>query len=200
MSRQTGATDGSGTVLVVDDEPHIVGMYAAMLEDAHTVRTATSGREALDRITEDVDVVLLDRRMPDLSGDDVLTTIRSEGHDCHVALVTAVTPDLDIVELPFDAYLVKPVRHQDLLDLVDTLRLRSQYSAGVQEFLRVTSKLVALESEFAPDELGSHAEYRELRDRRDRLETANRQQHAELIERDDPGLVFRDVLEDARHS
>jgi len=187
-------SEGSATVLVVDDEPHLVGMYTAMLEDAHTVRTATRGEAALERFTDDVDVVLLDRRMPGLSGEDLLDVIRSEGYEYQVAMVTSVDPDLDIVELPFDAYIVKPIRGQDLRNLVENLLLRSRYSTGIQELLRTTSKLVALESQFDEDELDAHDEYRRLRERKERLERRNHERYRELVENRDTELVFRDVL------
>lgn len=181
-------------VLVVDDEPHLVGMYAAMLEDSHTVRTATSGEEALDRLSEATDVVLLDRRMSGRSGDEVLETVREEGYDCRVAMITSVDPDMDIAKMAFDAYVVKPIRRRDLLDLVESLLLRTGCSRDTRELLSVTSKLVALESRFHEGQLAGHEEYRRLRERREHLEAKNRQRIAELIERDESCVVFRDVL------
>lgn len=190
------ATPQSGTVLVVDDEPHLVGMYAAMLEDHHTVRTATSGEEALERLSPEIDVILLDRRMPRLSGDEVLEIVREEGYDCRVAMVTSVDPDVDIVEMGFDAYLVKPVRRQDLREFVENLLLRAEYGRDTRELLSVTSKLVALESRFSEEKLASHQEYQALRERRNRLEATNRERIAELLERGESSLVFRDVLQE----
>ncbi|AXG06832.1 response regulator [Haloplanus rubicundus] len=184
-----------GTVLVVDDDPHLVGMYAAMLEDTHTVLTATSGEEALVRLSNEVDVLLLDRRMPGLSGDEVLETVREEGYDCRVAMITSVDPDTDIVEMEFDAYVVKPVRRQDLREFVESLLLRARCGRDTRELLSVTSKIVALESRFDEDSLDDNEEYRRLRERRERLEAKNRERIAELIDRDESRLVFRDVLQ-----
>jgi DNA-binding response OmpR family regulator len=186
--------DGGATVLVVDDEPSLVEMYAAMLEDLYTVRTATSGTEAIDQFTDEIDVVLLDRRMPDLSGSEVLEAVRSEGYDSQVAMVTAVKPDIDILEMQFDAYLVKPVRQEDLRELVEELRLRSQHSESVQELMQVSSRLIALESEHSTEELSSHERYRTLRKRKAQLERIARDHHTELSERSDPRLLFRDVV------
>ncbi|TKX52052.1 response regulator, partial [Halorubrum sp. SS7] len=58
-------------VLVVEDEPDLADLYAAWLGDEYRVRTAYGGREALDQLDEtddEVDAILLDRRMPGLSG------------------------------------------------------------------------------------------------------------------------------------
>lgn len=185
---------GSATVLVVDDEPHLVGMYAAMLEDVCSVRTATSGEAALDRVDDDVDVVLLDRRMPGRSGDDVLADIREEGYDCRVAVVTSVEPDTDVVEQRFDAYVVKPVRQRDLRRLVDDLLLRSQYSDGIQGLFAIGSKLAALDAQFGGTELVAHDAYQTLRDRREQLQASNERQIASLPDGEETALVYRDVL------
>lgn len=189
-----------GTVLVVDDESKLVGMYASMLEDAHVVRTATSGEVALDRLTDDVDVVLLDRRMPDLSGDHLLKRIRECGYDCRVAMVTSVEPDDDdILDLPFDAYLVKPVRQRDLREIVENLLLCSRCSSDIQEVFSIVSRLAVLEAQSGEEELVTNERYQELCDRKDRLEAANRERIAELTDRGNSRLVFRDVLGDCRN-
>lgn len=65
------------TVLVVDDEPDVADAYAAQLDDQYIVSTAYGGDEALERIDVSVDIVLLDRRMPSTSGDEVLERIRN---------------------------------------------------------------------------------------------------------------------------
>jgi CheY-like chemotaxis protein len=61
-----------GTVLVVDDEPQLAELYSMQLAEEYEVRTATGGPEALDLVDEEVDVALLDRRMPRMSGDELL--------------------------------------------------------------------------------------------------------------------------------
>lgn len=63
---------GSATVLIVEDEQPLADLYAKFLESTYTVRTAYDGTEALDSMSHEVDVVLLDRRMSGLSGEEVL--------------------------------------------------------------------------------------------------------------------------------
>ncbi len=67
------------TVLVVDDEQGLADLYANWLEDRYTVHTSYNGTDALETLSQEIDVVLLDRRMPDMSGDEVLTEIRNRG-------------------------------------------------------------------------------------------------------------------------
>lgn len=67
------------TVLAVDDEPDLAELYRVYLDATYDVRIATGGEEALSMMDESVDVVLLDRRMPEMSGHEVLEAIRGKG-------------------------------------------------------------------------------------------------------------------------
>lgn len=133
------------TVLVVDDEEDLANLYTATLATKYSVRTATSGAEAIEMMDEEVAVVLLDRRMPGMTGDDVLSTLRERGYDCQIAMLTAVEPDGRIIEMPFDDYRVKPIEENDLLKLVDVLLERAAFDEQCQEFFRLASKKAALE-------------------------------------------------------
>ncbi|MCG1002980.1 MULTISPECIES: response regulator [Halobacterium] len=143
--------ESSPVVLVVDDEKDLADLFTAWLSDEYTVRTVYSGQAALDSLDDSIDVVLLDRRMPDLSGDAVLTEVRERGLDCRVAMVTAVDPDFDIVEMGFDAYLTKPVTNDDLHDVVETLLTRKHHDTAVQQYFQLVTKRAALEAKYGDD-------------------------------------------------
>jgi len=134
------------TVLAVDDEPDLAELYRVYLDPAYDVRTAAGGEEALDAMDDAVDVVLLDRRMPDMSGHEVLSAIRGEGYDARVAMLTAVEPEVDIVEMPFDDYKTKPVTKEGLLTLVEVLLNRAAFDEQSQKFFALASKKAALEA------------------------------------------------------
>lgn len=187
--------DVCGTVLIVDDEPQLAGLYCSILDDQHEVSIETNGRRALETLDDDVDVVLLDRRMPGVSGDSLLQQIRNQGYDCRIAMVTSVQPDEDIIDLSFDAYLVKPVRHDDLRQLVRDLLLRSQYGEYVRESYSVASKVAALQSNLSSEELLRSERYQELLEKQAELQAENFDYLDELLESGDSGLVYRDVLE-----
>jgi len=108
-------------VLMVDDEKQVADAYALRLEDVADVTVAYGGEEALSVVEEGrpPDVVLLDRHMPGLSGDEVLAELRDRELTTRVIMVTAIDPDLGIVEMPFDDYLSKPVDRADLHAAVD---------------------------------------------------------------------------------
>ena len=152
-------------VLVVEDERDLADLYAAWLRSEYRVRVAYGGREAIEKLDNEVDAALLDRRMPDLSGDETLKAIREDGIDCRVAMVTAVEPDFDIVAMGFDDYLVKPVSRDALTETVENLLLRSTYDEGIQELFALASKKALLESEKDPATLDANEEYRELSER-----------------------------------
>jgi DNA-binding response OmpR family regulator len=158
------------TILVVDDEQDIADLYTTWLQMDHEVRKAYGGEEALEKVDEDVDIVFLDRQMPDYSGDEVLETIRDRKLDCRVVMVTAVDPDFDIVSMEFDDYLTKPVMRDDLTEAVDSMRERDDYDETLQEYFALTSKKATLEAEKTPSELQDSEEYQEMVERVEELE------------------------------
>jgi two-component system response regulator AdeR len=156
-------------VLIADDEPAIVDGQASRLEGDYHVRRAYSGREALDALDETVDVALLDRRMPDHSGDEILSRLRHEEYDCRVAMLTGVEPSFDIADMGFDDYLRKPVDEEELYDCVERLLTRQDYDAGLQEFYSVARRIALLETEHDDATLADDDAYQHLLERRDAL-------------------------------
>lgn len=155
----------AGTVLVVDDETLLADLFASWLESDWDVRVAYDGETALEALDESVSVVLLDRRMPGLSGDEVLDRIREAGYDCRVVMVTAVDPDFDIVEMGFDDYIVKPISKEDLQETVTKVADRAEYDADIQELYSLASKKALLEAEKSERDLRESEEYEKLNDR-----------------------------------
>ncbi|WP_144798304.1 HalX domain-containing protein [Halorubrum depositum] len=182
------------SVLVVEDEPDIAALYAGFLEGEYDVDLAETVAEAIDRVDASVDVVLLDRRLPDGSGDDVLARIREAGYDCRVAMVTAVEPDFDIIGMGFDLYLTKPVSRSKLLAAIDTLLTRSEYDTLVQEAAALASKRAVLSSQKPAAQREGNEAYAELVDRLDDLD-ADIDDLGESLSSDDYRAMFRDLGE-----
>lgn len=159
-----------GTVLIVDDDREVVRTYRRYLEDRYTIREAYGGEEALDTIDDDVDVVLLDRLMPGASGGEVLDLIREGGYDCRVAMVTAVDPDFDIVDMGFDDYVTKPTTREKLRTTVEELLTLDQHAADVREYHSLLVKAAALHEGKSTYELDENAAYAELKSRISDLE------------------------------
>ena len=150
------------TVLVVDDEPDVADAYAAQLEGEFIVSTAYSGQEALEKIDASVDVVLLDRRMPGISGDEVLDKIRQRDLHIRVAMVTAVDPDFDIIEMPFDDYVIKPVSREDLFETINRLLTCSEYEDRLRRYYALTAKHATLLSNKPESELAANEQFQQL--------------------------------------
>ncbi|MGQ4554367.1 response regulator [Halobellus sp. GM3] len=178
-------------VLIVDDEPDLADLYASWLEAEHIVQTANDGTSALELLDESVDVVLLDRRMPGMSGDEVLERIRERYPDCTVAMITAVDPDFDILKMGFDAYLTKPVGQTDLNDVIDRLLRRSEYTETLREFFMKLSKREALEAEKPDFELESDERYRQLESEIESLRRQSEAHMADLDGEDFEALFYR---------
>lgn len=165
----TAAGDERPSVLIVDDEERVAQAFELWLGDGYRIDAAFGGKEALERIDETVDIVLLDRHMPGMSGETVLERIEAGPYDPFVVMVTAVDPDVDIVGMPFDEYVSKPVDGAVLRDVVDRLSGLPAYGSRARELHAVTGKLAALEAEKTNAELKSIERYTELSERRDRL-------------------------------
>ncbi|MFB6297684.1 MAG: response regulator [Salinirussus sp.] len=183
-------TGNSATVLVVDDEPEVADVYALRLEMEYETRTAYGGEAALEAIDDDVDIVLLDRRMPDLAGDEVLEEINDQGYDCRVIMLTAVDPGMDIIDMPFDDYLCKPVEKEDLTSAISQQLQSQRYDERLSEYMEVSSKLALLEAELSAQEMEDNEELQELSDRAEELK---QEMDQSLEEFDDIDAAFRDI-------
>lgn len=179
------------TVLTVEDDTGLRDLYEAWLSRDYRVLTARDGKEGLERLGADVEVVVLDREMPRVNGEEFLRACRREGWDCRVVLVTGIEPDGDVLDLGFDAYLNKPVDRETLTEYVSMLLRRQRYGDDVKEYLALASKTELVEVGSLDDE---HREtLRRLLDRQENLrreidrnpegcrEDANRVEFRELI-------------------
>jgi DNA-binding response OmpR family regulator len=97
-------------ILVVDDEEHIRLLYSEELSEAgYEVITAADGHKLIERIeTEKPDLVVLDIKMVDYNGLDLLQEIRNKFYDMPVILCTAYdTFKEDIKSIAADFYVIK---------------------------------------------------------------------------------------------
>ncbi len=163
-------TLSDATVLIVDDEQSLADLYAYWIDEFAEAHTAYDGTEALEELGDDIDVMLLDRRMPGLSGDDVVDAVEERGLDVRVVMVTAVNPGFDIVDMGIDDYLIKPVDQPELVDTVERMVVRSSYDDQLQEKFQLVEKKVTLEAAKTPHELEESEEYAELTRRLDAIE------------------------------
>ena len=158
------------TVLAVDDDEGHLELFEIWLEGHYRVRTATGGSTALERFDRSVDVVLLDRNMPGLSGDEVLTRLRRRPGHCRVVMVTGESIDDEAIPLPFDDYLVKPVTREELEAAVERALDHANYGRLQDELYTVASRIAILETHIDRTELADNGDYRALKERFDELQ------------------------------
>lgn len=171
--------------LVVDDEEEVADAYALRLRDFGRVDTVYDGRTALERVdTEPIDIVLLDRHMPGMSGDDVLARLNERDFSGRVIMVTAIDPGFDVLDMPFDDYLCKPVDRDDICTAVEQQATILGYET-LGDYFAVESKRRVIAAELSAEERADHEQFsaladeaETLRERADRLLTAP----VELIE------------------
>jgi signal transduction histidine kinase len=115
-STDTAAVTRPLHVLVADDQPLLCEILAEFLtNDCHTVVTAKNGREALEKFEDDrFDLVITDRVMPEMTGDQLADVIKTQSPSTPVILVTGYGQTLGGGIGEFDYVLNKPVSVIDL--------------------------------------------------------------------------------------
>ncbi|HAT37416.1 MAG TPA: DNA-binding response regulator, partial [Gemmatimonadetes bacterium] len=140
---QQSNTSAAQRILVVEDEPDIAALIAYQLtREGFRVETVESGTDALSSIYRSIpNLIILDRMLPGLSGDEVITRLRgdSETSSIPVLMLTAKREQEDRIEgfeLGADDYLTKPFSPRELVLRVKAV-LRRVQDAGAASGGRV---------------------------------------------------------------
>lgn len=127
-------------ILIADDYDDNRELLRLMLEGAgYNVRETSNGRECVAAARAELpDIVLIDLSMPVLDGWATLSELRADERTRPISCiaVTALAAEQDrqrALDAGFDAYLAKPYRSRDLLDLVE--RLLGQTRAATDTLL-----------------------------------------------------------------
>ncbi len=132
LQRPDAKREHPARILVVEDEAEIAALIAYQLtREGYRVETALTGTVALDAIHRDVpDLIVLDRMLPGLSGDEVLRSLKSDPatQGVPILFVTAKREQrdrIDGLELGADDYLTKPFSPRELVLRVDAILRRA---------------------------------------------------------------------------
>ncbi|MBI3048022.1 MAG: response regulator [Acidobacteria bacterium] len=114
-------------LLVVDDDPHVLQIIRRFAENAgFDVTSCAGGRAALERVAnERVHVAVIDLRMPDVDGLEVLRAIRSAHPDCQTMLMSGqatIDSAIEAAKLGAIDYLTKPFDFGRLKALLATVQ------------------------------------------------------------------------------
>lgn len=115
--------DRKGRVLVVDDEESVRALLERVLaREGYTVATAANGEDALGKVSRlDIEMVLLDIKMPGMSGMEVLRQLNASRPDIGVVMVTSVADMQTAVEamkLGAHDYITKPFNADEVVRTV----------------------------------------------------------------------------------
>ena len=124
--------DNKINILIADDEKEIRDILKLMLEsEGYEVITATTGREAVQTATEEIDLYILDVNMPEMTGFMAAVELRKQT-DAPIIFLTAYSGEMDKVmgfSTGADDYVVKPFSNMELLMRVKAI-LRRRVGAG----------------------------------------------------------------------
>src|SRR5512137_831870 len=111
------------TILVVDDDKSILRTFTRILQKSgYEIDTAETGKEAMEKTeSRQYDLALVDIRLPDMDGTDLLAKLKKPMQHTVKIMITGF-PSLETgvkaLDEGADAYLVKPVKPQELLGLL----------------------------------------------------------------------------------
>lgn len=123
-SPRSHVTEHSPRLLLVDDEPMLLSSLCALLKnrDYHLV-TASCGREALDQLNRlQFDLILLDLRLPDFGGHEIMDFINAQGIDTKVIVISGdigIEAAIGALKRGAYDYLRKPYTREELLKTID---------------------------------------------------------------------------------
>ncbi len=118
-------------ILVIDDDKSILRTFTRILQkNGYEIEVAETGGEAIDKTKKQrYDLALIDIRLPDMDGTDVLIRMKKTMRDAVKIMITGF-PSLETgvkaLDEGADAYLVKPVKPEELIALIEEkLRLKA---------------------------------------------------------------------------
>lgn len=130
------------SILIVDDTESILETLSTILEEkGYRTDTAKNGKEAIEKSkTNFYNMALLDIKLPDMEGTELLTTIH-ENLPKMVKIMITGYPSLEnavkALNLGADAYIIKPVKPEKMLALIEE-KLKTQRAAGKMTEEKVT--------------------------------------------------------------
>jgi DNA-binding response OmpR family regulator len=110
-------------ILVVDDDKSILRTFTRILQkNGYKIDTAETGKEAIEKAdTQQYDLALVDIRLPDMDGTELLAKIKPQLQNTIKIMITgfpSIESGVKALDEGADAYLVKPVKPEELLMLI----------------------------------------------------------------------------------
>jgi len=157
-------TSAGGPLLIAEDEPGLRELYDFWLGDRLELRLAADGTEAIEWFDDQVQAALLDRQLPGACGTEILQEIRAESL-CPVGIISADAPSVDILSMPIDTYVRKPIDRETVTRTVDQLLAVQSFDCAVREYFALSAKLRTLRSEASGLAIASNPAYQAAEER-----------------------------------
>lgn len=129
-------------ILIIEDSVLLVRSLKNSLSDNFIVQAASTGQKGIERAEhENYDLIILDLKLPDMSGQAICKAIRKAGVNAPILILTAnhvVTTKVELLQLGADDYLTKPFHLEELQARIKALLRRSPYELK-PDVLRVGS-------------------------------------------------------------
>ena len=113
-------------ILIVDDDTEIrEGLRILLSGENYTILEAADGKQALEQMSDTIDLVILDIMMPKLDGIEMLRRLREEGNRAHVVFLTAYSDfsyAQSALKLGAADYLLKPFSRQDIEEMLGKIK------------------------------------------------------------------------------
>ena len=111
------------SILIIDDDKSILRFFSLILQkEGYETNTAETGEEAIEKISErSYDLALIDVKLPDMDGMDLLKTINSTNPKMIKIVITgfaSIENGVKALDSNADAYLVKPVKPEELIRII----------------------------------------------------------------------------------
>jgi DNA-binding response OmpR family regulator len=115
--------EANRTILVVDDDKSILRTFTRILQkNGYEIDSAETGKEAMEKAaSRHYDLALVDIRLPDMDGTDLLAKIKKQLQNTIKIMITgfpSIESGIKALDEGADAYLVKPVKPEELLMLI----------------------------------------------------------------------------------
>lgn len=138
-------------ILLVEDDKMAAELIRDQIDqimaDGYTLHHESTASQALGRVSQRMDYVILDRRLPGGTQAVNLTQrIRDTCQSCLILILSGIVPNQDILKLATDDYLEKPVDREELAAHLESLEARQGLTDIKQAYLAARSKQVALRS------------------------------------------------------
>jgi DNA-binding response OmpR family regulator len=125
-------------ILIVDDDKSILRTFTRILQKSgYTIEVAETGKEAMEKTeSQHYDLALVDIRLPDIEGTELLAKLKKPLQNTVKIMITGF-PSLETgvkaLDEGADAYLVKPVKPQELLVLLEEKLKNREEAAKISQ-------------------------------------------------------------------